>query len=190
MSGDTSLIRSRADLWFYSVGRHIRDTGATDDVFYRAYLAADVGTYQPKSVMQRLRALPKLPGRIKVSTFFTATPTPSVSRDRRFAGVPHHVVKAVQRQYRREFEEHLDNVMVLVGAQFSSMNKFMLANRMLAYGPRAVDGSASRVRRVRTGAGQSMPMFHGVDRFYYRLIEWAIARISMGSVIRQTSTVH
>ena len=111
---------SREELWYYSVGRLLRDQLATHSTIYRSYVAADVGCSQPKSVVDRLRSLPRLAGRVKISTVFRQAPM--VAYHIPPTATPHSVVRQVQREYRREVEAHFPTIFVLFG---SMLPKFL-----------------------------------------------------------------
>ncbi len=97
---------SREELWYYSVGRVLRDQLAMDAHIYRAYVAAEVASSQPKSVVDRLRSLPRLAGRVQISTVFRQAPV-----------VAHHII------YFRKRTSHVYLLYLLFIGLFSNIGR-------------------------------------------------------------------
>ena len=172
-------ISTAEDLWFYSVGKRLKLQSLSAGDIFRAYTAANVGVLRQDSVSNKLRLLKKLPGRIEVNVIFTPEhrePAPQPTQCSVY-----NATRQVARGYRREAENHLESILVLIGVLFASGRRFRLANRILGNMPRRM--CAGRPTRARSKLGDTtFPMFHDTEHFYDKLL--AYATTSIGSSIR------
>ena len=79
-NGSTALIRDREDLWFYSVGKLLRESWASADSVFESYCTAGVGSLAQKSVMIKLHSLKRLHGRVEVRVCLEPQVTDGVTR--------------------------------------------------------------------------------------------------------------
>ena len=185
VTGDCAAMGNAESVWFFSVGKLLTQKGDSPENITRAYAASKVGNMQQQSVLKRLRYPKKLPGRVTLKTDFVQQPVPAPPS--LFSGQSakkFNEVRSVVRHYRREAEDHLKDVMVLVGVLFRSARGFALANRIIGNQPRS-DNPDGRPGRVKSAIGDtSFPMWHNVDRFYDTLVVWANQKVAMGTSIR------
>jgi len=70
VDGTTQIVQSPSDVWMHSVGKRLVAKGIPWSEVDTAYSEAQVGSLTPKALHDRLRRLPKLPGRVSITVEF------------------------------------------------------------------------------------------------------------------------